>query len=201
MRITAIPLVRSSRYERAQQQNMSYVIEAPNLYKVTGTQNTVYDVCINVDDFSQSSCTCQDHFRTRCECKHIFLILIKEYNYVFSEENTSKIVYRKNEESIETCSICLEEVKIGDSMWECSKCKNCLHETCIRRWIHKNTCPLCREIMCPYEQIHSPGRRNYLIDSRYIRREGHYLIAERDLAERDNLRLSDLRRLLRETQM
>jgi len=49
---------------------------------------------------------------------------------------------------VDTCFICLEKFKVGESIfWSKNiKCDHCFHAQCMRRWLFENDdCPLCRE--------------------------------------------------------
>jgi len=49
---------------------------------------------------------------------------------------------------VDTCFICLEKFKVGESIfWSKNiKCDHCFHAQCVKRWLFENDdCPLCRE--------------------------------------------------------
>ena len=42
------------------------------------------------------------------------------------------------------CPFCLDDFEEGMKLFRCS-CRHQFHERCIEQWIHKKTCPLCRQ--------------------------------------------------------
>ena len=56
------------------------------------------------------------------------------------------IKYKKvKEENENECSICLDQIKIGEFQ-KTLECKHCFHKKCIDRWFKKDNdcCPMCR---------------------------------------------------------
>ena len=54
-------------------------------------------------------------------------------------------LYKKKNDIVEECSICMEEFKDKDRVFIC-KCKNIFHHSCINKWIKsKEDCPICRK--------------------------------------------------------
>nr|CAD2195979.1 unnamed protein product [Meloidogyne enterolobii] len=62
-------------------------------------------------------------------------------------------VFSINEESNSECSICLSDIKIGETAAELDDCKHLFHGGCILPWLKTNkTCPLCRHDLTKKEQ-------------------------------------------------
>ena len=55
-------------------------------------------------------------------------------------------VTKGHDQEASSCSICLSEFAIGDSIVQLPVCKHFFHYSCISRWLtdYKNTCPSCR---------------------------------------------------------
>lgn len=55
-----------------------------------------------------------------------------------------KMVEYEEKESAVTCSICMEDFKMGDEIL-ITTCDHRFHRFCLRRWLRlKKTCPYCR---------------------------------------------------------
>ena len=88
------------------------------------------------------------------------------------EDETRKLPtrkYRKGEEKIERCAVCVEDFADGDSL-RVLPCEHCFHRQCIDEWLinHSAVCPLCK-----YE-VPRGGQDNRAAQSREREREGRW---------------------------
>ena len=53
-----------------------------------------------------------------------------------------------DDDSKKTCSVCLEDFNLEESVKKCSGCQNFFHNNCLQGWLEADnqTCPLCRSV-------------------------------------------------------
>lgn len=57
----------------------------------------------------------------------------------------SSDVYKKKNDNIDMCCICMEELKNNEFIHNCSGCKQISHYSCMNEWVkRKIECPTCR---------------------------------------------------------
>lgn len=81
--------------------------------------------------------------------------LVAKYRYrAMINGKCTKFVYRRNKETMESCSICLSEFQERDVCREL-ECKHVFHNNCLEKWLHRSraTCPLCRKSVLPEEIV------------------------------------------------
>ena len=128
-----------------------------------------------------------------------------------SPSSTSSITNNTSDETENTCSICLEDININDSIMACS-CKNPVHINCLLTWIeYKNTinCEICNtQYSIPNEIIENfyqnINQQNNYDNQNYQDNEdnedNHYNAIEEDIRLREQ-RILELRRQMYENRM
>ena len=84
------------------------------------------------------------------EAQYENLVDLEDVRVVASDADIRSLkiecVTKGHEQEGSSCSICLSEFAIGDSIVQLPVCKHFFHYSCISRWLtdYKNTCPSCR---------------------------------------------------------
>ena len=72
------------------------------------------------------------------------MVNVNSNNPVDTEIVNNLIVNKQYDENKKECSICLDNIKIGEK-YIILPCIHFFHENCIKKWMNeKNTCPLCK---------------------------------------------------------
>lgn len=80
---------------------------------------------------------------------------IETENDPHENSTTAPIDIESGSMVVEQCSICLEELKTGDKVYEANVCEcgHKFHLECILAWLIKhNTCPCCRAELFPVDE-------------------------------------------------
>ena len=90
----------------------------------------------------------ENEFFITLSCFTLFNSILCIIFYLNKEPKPKKVVIEIELEEKQTCTICLEDIKIGASLCnECEKpvCNHVFHKKCIHEWTKKNmSCPNCR---------------------------------------------------------
>ena len=78
----------------------------------------------------------------------------QNHSRFFYEEHIQKCTPTPKLEN-ETCPVCLEAFKQGQTLWRLVRCQHVFHDACAEHWIARQpNCPLCRTT------VHTPPRPN-----------------------------------------
>ena len=106
--------------------------------------DTTYVVCFRTDEFSSGKDVIDYYSKNSAEFEFIDYDA-HIYGIDRGESISNKLVDKKMLERGERCTICLENVSLGDEVVEL-RCLDWYHGPCIGAWLdHQYECPLCRK--------------------------------------------------------
>ena len=113
------------------------------LIGVFATINIIYEEC------KLNSCPCNSNNSNDYQTNNNNIIFKNKFDSVKDIIiNVIKSVFQDNQE-ITMCSICLEDIELGEEISQIKECGHFYHTKCLDTWIVKTssnaTCPLCRE--------------------------------------------------------
>lgn len=112
--------------------------------------DTTYVVCFRTDEFSSGKDVIDYYSKNGADFEFIDYDA-DLYGIDRGESISNKLVDKKMLEHGERCTICLENVSLGDEVAELQRCSHWYHGHCIGAWLdHQYECPLCRLGTRPY---------------------------------------------------
>lgn len=136
------------------------------VFGVEGTRGIKYDILINSE---KMTCTCPyfaNHFKV---CKHIYFVVgrickldiskilddfkLNIYDIYPDFSNivnaaVNKRTFVQDPKVVSDCCICYDEMLDSMQLYQCHRCSNHFHDSCITHWLSnsaRKNCPLCRE--------------------------------------------------------
>ncbi|KAJ0973034.1 hypothetical protein J5N97_020993 [Dioscorea zingiberensis] len=71
--------------------------------------------------------------------------MVRHMNHAFLWECSVMEVKEEENQQVEPCAICLEDLVVGEELRRLPCSHSCFHSKCLGRWLEKSdSCPICR---------------------------------------------------------